>query len=131
MFSQIDRCLRSCANSVGLVFIIGFLNSTTLLAAEAVVSANELDRGNSPFSFPVYFSPETYFLRINDNPILNLVEAILVFSGVLLIVYALWLLQKPKQSNSPDLLFNYSILMRNFLTYHLMMKFKHLSSCQK
>ena len=98
MFSQIDRCLRSCANSVGLVFIIGFLNSTTLLAAEAVVSANELDSGNSPFSFTVYFSPETYFLRINDNPILNLVEAILVFSGVLLIVYALWLLQKPKQS---------------------------------
>ena len=99
MFSQTDRCLRACANSVGL-FFLGVLNSTSLLAAEALAAGDVLKKEISPPSFADFLFPETYFLKIAENPLLNLVEALLVFIVVLLVIYVLWYLRKPKLSAS-------------------------------
>jgi hypothetical protein len=95
MFSQIIRTLSVCASSVGLI-VIGVFYSTLLLAAEEVVAANELNETDKSLSFADYLFPETYFLKIGDNPLLTFAESLLVFAAVLLVVYALWSLQKPK-----------------------------------
>ena len=63
MISQIDRCLRACVHSAGLL-IIGILTSTSLPAAEQVVEQNVLVREGSPSAFLEYFFPQTFFLKI-------------------------------------------------------------------
>ena len=95
MISQTDRCLRACAHSAGL-FFIGVLKPTPLLATEQVVEQNVLNRGDSPPAFLEYFFPETFFLKISENPSLTLAEALLAFAGVLLVVLGLWFLRKPR-----------------------------------
>jgi len=100
MFSQIFRILRACASSVGLIFI-GVFCSTLLLAADDAVTESVLNEAATPHSFTDYLFPETYFLKIGDNPLLTFAESLLVFATVLLVVYALWYLQKPKVSTLP------------------------------
>tara|TARA_B110000444_G_scaffold130248_1_gene122505 strand:- start:1824 stop:2837 length:1014 start_codon:yes stop_codon:yes gene_type:complete len=95
MFSQIDRCLRACVHSAGLL-IIGILTPTSLLAAEQVVEQNVLIREGSPLAFFGYSFQQTFPLKINETPSLTLIESLLVFSGVLLVMFGLWFLQKPK-----------------------------------
>ncbi|MBT4630433.1 MAG: FHA domain-containing protein [Deltaproteobacteria bacterium] len=94
MFSQIDRCLRACVHSAGLL-IIGILTPTSLLAAEQVLEQNVLIR-ESPLAFFGYSFQQTIPLKINETPSLTLIESLLVFSGVLLVMFGLWFLQKPK-----------------------------------
>lgn len=48
------------------------------------------------FAFWWKFLPETYFLRIVEIPSLNIVETLLLFTGVLLMLFVLWLLQRPR-----------------------------------
>ena len=100
MFSQIFRILRACASSDGLVFI-GVFCSTLLLAADDAVTESVLNEAATPLSFTDYLFPETYFLKIGGNPLLTFAESLLVFATVLLVVYALWYLQKPKVSTLP------------------------------
>ena len=100
MFSQIFRILRACASSVGLIFI-GVFCSTFLLAADDAVTESVLNEAATPHSFTDYLFPETYFLKIGDNPLLTFAESLFVFATVLLVVYALWYLQKPKVSTLP------------------------------
>ena len=95
MISQIDRCLRACVHSAVLL-IIGILTSTSLPAAEQVVEQNVLIREDFPFAFLEYFFPQTFFLKINETPSLTLIESLLIFAGVLLAMFGLWFLQKPK-----------------------------------
>jgi len=95
MFSQIFLILRACAASVGLI-IIGVFYSTLLPAAEDAVTESVLNETDTSLSFTDYIFPETYFLKIGDNPLLTFAESLLVFAAVLLVVYALWFLQKPK-----------------------------------
>ena len=94
MFSQIDRCLRACVHSAGLL-IIGILTPTSLLAAEQVLEQNVLIR-ESPLAFFGYSFQQTIPLKINETPSLTLIESLLVFSVVLLVMFGLWFLQKPK-----------------------------------
>ncbi|MEO1822941.1 MAG: hypothetical protein ABGX85_02815, partial [Candidatus Lambdaproteobacteria bacterium] len=89
MISQIDRCLRVCVHSAGLL-VIGILKSTSLLAAEQVVEQNVLVREGSPSAFLEYFFPQTFFLKINEPPSLTLIESLLIFAGVLLAMFGLW-----------------------------------------
>ena len=95
MISQIDRCLCACVHSAGLL-IIGILTSTSLLAAEQVVEQNVLIREGFLSAFLEYFFPQTFFLKINETPSLTLIESLLIFAGVLLAMFGLWFLQKPK-----------------------------------
>jgi len=94
MFSQIDRCLRACVHSAGLL-IIGILTPTSLLAAEQVLEQSVLIR-ESPLAFFGYSFQQTIPLKINETLSLTLIESLLVFSGVLLVMFGLWFLQKPK-----------------------------------
>ena len=94
MFSQIDRCLRACVHSAGLL-IIGILTPTSLLAAEQVLEQNVLIR-ESPLAFFGYSFQQTIPLKINETPSLTLIESLLGFSVVLLVMFGLWFLQKPK-----------------------------------
>ena len=95
MFSQIIPNLRACVSSVGLIFISVFY-SPLLPAAEDAVTESVLNEDDTSLSFTDYLFPETYFLKIGDNPLLTFAESLLVFAAVLLVVYALWSLQKPK-----------------------------------
>ena len=100
MFSQIIPNLRACVSSVGLIFISVFY-STFLPAAEDVVTKSVLSETDSSLSFTDYLFPETYFLKIDNNPLLTFAESLLLFAVVLLVVYTLWYLQKPKVSTLP------------------------------
>ena len=95
MISQIDRCLRACVRSAGLL-IIEILTSTFLSAAEQVVEQNVLIREGSPSAFLEYFFPQTFFLKINEAHSQTLIDSLLIFAGVLLAIIGLWFLQKPK-----------------------------------
>ena len=94
MFSQIDRCLRACVHSAGLL-IIGILTPTSLLAAEQVLEQNVLIR-ESPLAFFGYSFQQTIPLKINETPSLTLIESRVVFSVVILVLFGLLLLQKTK-----------------------------------
>ena len=100
MFSQIFRILRACASSVSLIFIGAFC-STLLPAADDAVMESVLNEAATPLPFTDYFFPETYLFKIGDNPLLTFAESLFVFATVLLVVYALWYLQKPKVSTLP------------------------------
>jgi len=68
MISQIDRCLRACVHSAGLL-IIGILTSTSLPAAEQVVEQNVLIREGSLLRFWNISFRRLFSLKLLNPPV--------------------------------------------------------------
>jgi len=95
MISQTDRCIIAYAYSVGL-FFIELLKPTPLQATEQVVEQGVLNSRDVPPVFLEYFFPETFFLKISENPSQTLAESLMTLVGVLLVLLGLWFLRKPR-----------------------------------
>ena len=97
MFYHIGRLLRVCLLSVYLEFIILLKFSNLLLAANQVDQSYGLkqDVSHSAILLGLFFQ-DNFFLKISQETFLTIYESLLVFAGTVLLVFALWLLQKPK-----------------------------------
>ena len=97
MYFQIFRTLCAYASSVVLI-VIGVISFTILSASDDAV-AGQMSKENDFLQLFVDHSfQETYFLKIDDNPSLNITDSLLLFIAVLFVVYILWYLRKPKVS---------------------------------
>jgi len=96
MFYHIGRLFQVCLLSVYLEFILLLNFSNLLLAANQVVQSYGLKEEVSHSDILGIFFQENFFLKISQETFLTFYESILVFTGTFLLVFALWLLQKPK-----------------------------------
>ena len=96
MFYHIGRLLRVCLLSVYLEFIILLKFSNLLLAANQVDQGYGLKLDLSHSAILGLFFQDNFFLKISQETFLTIYESLLVFVGTVLLVFALWLLQKPK-----------------------------------
>ena len=96
MFYHIGRLLRVCLLSVYLEFIILLKFSNLLLAANQVDQGYGLKQDVSYSAILGLFFQDNFFLKISQETFLTIYESLLVFAGTVLLVFALWLLQKPK-----------------------------------
>jgi len=95
MFYHIGRLLRVCLLSVYLEFI-SLLNVNNLLAANQVDQSYGLKQDVSHSAILDLFFQDNFFLKISQETSLTISESLLVFAGTVLLVFVLWLLQKPK-----------------------------------
>ena len=79
MFYHVGRLLRVCLFSAYLELIILLKFSNLPLAA-----------------INNFFFQDNFFLKISHNTFLTIYESLLLFAGTILLVFALWLLQKPR-----------------------------------
>ena len=96
MFYHIGRLLRVCLLSVYLEFIILLKFSNLLLAANQVDQGYGFELDLSHSAILGLFFQDSFFLKISQETFLTIYESLLVFVGTVLLVFALWLLQKPK-----------------------------------
>ena len=96
MFYHIGRLLRVYLLSVYLAFIILLKFSNLLLAANQVDQSYGFKQDVSHSAILSLFFKENFFLKINQETFLTIYESLLVFAGTVLLVFTLWLLQKPK-----------------------------------
>ena len=96
MFYHIGRLLRVCLLSVYLEFIILLKFSNLLLAANQVDQGYGFKLDLSHSAILGLFFQDNFFLKISQETFLTIYESLLVFAGTILIVFALWLFQKPK-----------------------------------
>ena len=96
MFYHIGRLLRVCLFSVYLEFIILQKFSNLLLAANQVDQSFGFGQDVSHPAILDLFFQDNFFLKISQETFLTIYESLLVFVGTVLLVFALWLLQKPK-----------------------------------
>ena len=96
MFYHIGRLLRVCLLSVYLEFIILLKFSNLLLAANQVDQGYGLKLDLSHSAILGLFFQDNFSLKISQEAFLTIYESLLVFVGTVLLVFALWLLQKPK-----------------------------------
>ena len=96
MFYHIGRLFRVCLLSVYLEFIILLKFSNLLLAANQVNQGYGLKLNLSHSAIIGLFFQDNFFLKISQETFLTIYESLLVFVGTVLLVFALWLLQKPK-----------------------------------
>jgi len=97
MFYHIGRLLRVCLLSVYLKFVILLKFSNQLLAANQVDQSYGLQQEVSHSAILGLFFQENFFLKIRQETFLTIYESLLVFASTVLILFALWLLQKPKR----------------------------------
>ncbi len=94
MISSINKYFCAFANSVCLVFIF-FFNSCVLLAKELSNEAEVSSLGKyATFQFD-YFPTKPLFSN-NELYILSFYELLLIFCGIILTLYILWYIMKPK-----------------------------------
>ena len=91
MYFQIFRTLCAYASSVVLI-LIGVIYSTILSASDDTVAGQMLKENDFLQLFVDHSFQETYFLKIDDNPSLNITDSLLLFIAVLFVVYILWYL---------------------------------------
>ena len=96
MFYHIGRLLRVYLISVYLTFIILLKFSNLLLAANQVDQSYGLKQDVSHSAILDLFFQDNFFLKISQETSLTISESLLVFAGTVLLVFVLWLLQKPK-----------------------------------
>lgn len=97
MISHIGRSLQACALSVCLHFF-GLLKIQSLLAADQPDEQHNLNLdGLSPEILDLFFQDQ-FFLKISQDTTLTIAESLLVFAGTILLIFVLWILQKPSVS---------------------------------
>ena len=96
MFYHIGRLLWVYLLRVYLAFIILLKFSSLLLAANQVEQSYGLKQDVSHSAILGLFFQDNFFLKISQETFLTIYESLLVFAGTILIVFALWLFQKPK-----------------------------------
>ena len=96
MLNHIGRLLRVCLFSLYLELIILLKFSNLLLAANQVSqsSGSKQDVSHSPIHD--FFFQENFFLKISQGTFLTTYESLIVIVSTSLLLFALWLLQKPK-----------------------------------
>ena len=96
MFYHVCRLLRICLLNayLGLIILLKFSNLS--LAASQVDQNYDLKKDLSHSAIHEFFFHDNFFLKINHNTLLSLYESLLLFAGTILLVFALWLLQKPR-----------------------------------
>ena len=96
MFYHVGRLLRVCLYSAYLELIILLKFSNLPLAAGQVDQNYDLGNNLSHSAISNFFFQDNFFLKINQNTFLTIYESLLLFAGTILLVFALWLLQKPR-----------------------------------
>ena len=95
MFYHIGLLSRVCLLSVYLEFI-KILKFSNLLAANQVDQSYGLKQEVSHSEITNFFFQDNFFLKISQNTYLTIFESLIVLSGIVLFLFTLWLLQKPK-----------------------------------
>jgi len=96
MLYHIGRLLRVYLLSVYIAFVILLKFSSLLLAANQVDQSYGLRQEVSHSAILGLFFQDNFFLKISQDNFLTIYESLLVFAGTILLVFALWLLKKPK-----------------------------------
>ncbi len=96
MLYHIGRLFRVCLFSLYLELIIFLKFSNLLLAADQVNQSYGFNKEVSHSALNYFFYQEDFFLKINQETFLTIYESFIVFVGTVLLIFALWLLQKPK-----------------------------------
>jgi len=96
MFYHVGRLSRVCLLSVYLELIILLKFSNLPLAASQADQNNNFKNDLSHSAIHDFFFQDNYFLQISHNTSLTIYESLLLFAGTILLVFALWLLQKPR-----------------------------------
>ena len=96
MFYHVGRLLRVCLINVYLILIFLLKFSNLPLAASQVDQNYGMGKDLSHSAIHDFFFQNSFFLKISDNTSLVLYESLLLFSGTILLIFALWLLQKPR-----------------------------------
>ena len=97
MLYHIGRLLRVYLLIVYIAFVILLKFSNLLLAANQVDQSYGLRQEVSYSAILGLFFQDNFFLKISQDNFLTIYESLLVFAGTILLVFALWLLQKPKK----------------------------------
>tara|TARA_B100000686_G_C16699613_1_gene922565 strand:+ start:55 stop:1080 length:1026 start_codon:yes stop_codon:yes gene_type:complete len=96
MLYHICRLFQVCLFSVCLELVILLKFSNLLLAANQVNQSYGFKQGFTHAALLDFFFKENFFLKINQETFLTIYESIIVFVVTVLLIFALWLLQKPK-----------------------------------
>ena len=96
MFYHVGRLSRVCLLSVYLELIIILKFSNLPLAASQVDQNYDLKKDLSHSAIDNFLFQDDFFLKISHNTFLTVYESLLLFTGTILLVFALWLLQKPR-----------------------------------
>ena len=96
MFYHVGRLLRICLLNACLKLVILLKFSNLSLAARQVDQNYDLKKDLSHSAIHYFFFQDNYFLKISHNTFLTLYESVLLFAGTILLVFALWFLQKPR-----------------------------------
>ncbi|MBS1254413.1 MAG: hypothetical protein MAG581_00207 [Deltaproteobacteria bacterium] len=97
MISHIGRSLLACVLSACLHFF-GLFKIKSLLAAEQLDERKKLNLDESPPEILDLFYQDQFFLKISPDTTLTITESLLVFAGIILLKFVLWVLQKPRVS---------------------------------
>ncbi len=97
MFYHVGRFLRVCLLSTYLELIILLEFSNITLAASQVDQNYDLKKYFSLSAINNLFFHDNFFLKISHNTFLTIYESLLLFAGTILLVFALWLLQKQRK----------------------------------
>ena len=95
MLSQILRSLASFGSSLGLI-VSELIFQKTLLAAEDPVIEISLNEPQLYSTFLDYLFPKAYFFKIGNDPYLSFIESLIILSSIILAIYALWYIKKPR-----------------------------------
>jgi len=96
MFYHICRFWQVCLFSVYFEFLILLRFSKPLIAEDKLSLSYGLNQNISHSAIHDFFLNDDFFLKIRQETFLTIYESILVFTATVLLIFALWLLQKPK-----------------------------------
>ena len=96
MFYHVGRLLRVCLLNAYLVLIILLKTINFALATSQVGQDYDLKKDLSHSAINSFLFQDNFFLKISHNTLLTIYESLLLFAGTILLVFAIWLLQKPK-----------------------------------
>ena len=102
MLYQTGRLFRVFLFSVCLELIISLKFSKLLLATNQVNNSYGFKQDEAHSILLNFFFQENFFLKIHQASFLTIYESFIVFAGTILLIFALWLLQKPKTKKPAD-----------------------------
>ena len=96
MFYHVARLMRVCLLNAYLALIILLKFCNLPLAASQVDQNYDLKKDVTLNAIHGFFFQDNFSLKISHNTFLTIYESLLLFAGTILLVFALWILQKPR-----------------------------------
>ena len=96
MFYHVSRLLRVCLLNAYLALIILLKFCNLPLAASQVEQNYDLKKDVTLNAIHSFFFQDNFSLKISHNTFLTIYESLLLFAGTILLVFALWIIQKPR-----------------------------------